>query len=114
MHEMGTILYVIRTVNDVCAQNALAKVASVTLEIGEVSGILPEYLQKFWQWAVQKEPYLRDAQLLIKTRKAVTRCGGCGRTYETVKYAKVCPHCGSENTWLETGNEYIIQEISAC
>lgn len=114
MHEMGTILYVIRTVNDVCAQNALTKVTSVTLEIGEVSGILPKYLQNFWQWAVQKEPYLRDAQLLIETRKAVTRCGGCGRTYETVKYAKVCPHCGSENTWLETGNEYIIQEISAC
>lgn len=114
MHEMGTILYVIRTVNDVCAQNALTKVASVTLEIGEVSGILPEYLQNFWQWAVQKEPYLRDAQLLIETRKAVTRCGDCGRTYETVKYAKICPHCSSENTWLETGNEYIIQEISAC
>lgn len=106
-------MYVIRTVNEVCEQNKLTKVASVTLEIGEVSGIIPDYIESFWQWAVKKEKYLQDAQLLIETLKAITRCGDCGRTYETVKYAKVCPHCGSENTWLETGNEYNIKEIAA-
>ena len=112
MHEMGTVMYVIRAVNEDCEQNKLSKVASVTLEIGEVSGIIPEYIQNFWHWAVTKEKCLRDAELIIEPIKAVTRCGNCGKTYETVKYAKVCPHCGSENTWLETGNEYNIKEIA--
>ena len=49
MHEMGTVMYVIRAVNEVCEQNKLSKVASVTLEIGEVSGIIPEYIQNFWK-----------------------------------------------------------------
>ncbi len=92
MHEMGTVMYVIRTVNEVCERNKLSKVASVTLEIGEVSGIIPEYIENFWHWAVTKEKHLRDAELVIEPIKAVTRCGSCGKTYETVKYAKVCPH----------------------
>ena len=113
MHEMGTVMYVIRAVNDVCKQNDLSRVASVTLEIGEVSGIIPEYIEKFWQWAIKKEQYLRNSELIIEPIRAITRCGDCGKNYETVKYAKVCPHCGSSNTLLETGNEYNIKEIAA-
>lgn len=113
MHEMGTVMYVIRTVNEVCEQNELSKVVSVTLQVGEVSGILPEYIKRFWQWAVKKETYLQEAELIIEPIPAVTYCEGCGKTYETVKYAKICPHCGSENTYLLTGNEYNIKEIEA-
>ena len=113
MHEMGTVMYVIRTVNQVCEENRLSKVASVTLEIGEVSGILPEYIKNFWQWAVKKEKYLQEAELVIEPIPAVTYCEGCGKTYGTVKYGKICPYCGSEHTWLETGNEYNIKEIAA-
>ena len=113
MHEMGTIMYVIRTVNSVCEQNALQKVKSVTLQVGEVSGILPEYLQDFWQWAVSRESLMNGAELVIEPIPAVTRCGNCDSLYATIKYAKVCPECGSDHTWLETGNEYNIKEICA-
>ena len=44
MHELGTVFYVIREVEQVVEENHLTKVASVTLEIGEVSGIIPYYL----------------------------------------------------------------------
>lgn len=91
MHEMGTVMYVIRAVNEVCEENKLTKVASVTLEIGEVSGIIPSYIKDFWQWAIKKEKYLQDAELIIEPIKAVTRCGDCGKTYDTIKYAKICP-----------------------
>lgn len=114
MHEMGTIMYVIRKVNEICEENKLTKVGSVTLQVGEVSGIIPDYLVSFWDWAVRKEKYMEEAKLKIETIHAVTRCGSCGKTYETVKYAKICPYCKSEDTWLETGNEYMIKEIEAC
>ena len=54
MHELGTVFYVIREVEQVVEENHLTKVASVTLEIGEVSGIIPYYLTDCWQWAIQK------------------------------------------------------------
>ena len=73
MHELGTVFYVIREVEQVVEENHLTKVASVTLEIGEVSGIIPSYIKDFWQWAIKKEKYLQDAELIIEPIKAVTR-----------------------------------------
>ena len=114
MHELGTVFYVIREVEQVVEENHLTKVASVTLEIGEVSGIIPYYLTDCWQWAIQKSQYLKEAQLKIETIPAVTFGEDCKQPYPTVKYAKICPHCKSEHTYLVAGNEYNIKEIEAC
>ena len=114
MHELGTVFYVIREVEQVVEENHLTKVASVTLEIGEVSGIIPYYLTDCWQWAIQKSQYLKEAELKIETVPAVTFCEDCNKTYPTVKYAKICPYCKSEHTYLLSGNEYTIKEIEAC
>ena len=111
MHELGVVFYVIKDVKKVAEENEIDKVDSVTLSIGEVSGILHDYLTDCWDWAKKREPVVENAELKIETIKAVTRCEDCGEDYETVKYAKVCPKCGSENTYLLTGNEFVIKEI---
>lgn len=72
-------------------ENHLTQVASVTLEVGEVSGIIPYYLTDCWKWAVEKSQYLKGAELKIETLPAVTYCEDCKQTYPTVKYAKICP-----------------------
>ena len=113
MHEVGTVLYVIRAVEQVCAENDLTEVSSVTLEIGQVSGILPDYLADCWKWAVTRSEHMKTAELKVEEIPAVTRCSDCGEEYETVRYAKICPRCGSANTWLIQGNEYNIKEIEA-
>ena len=111
MHELGVVFYVVRDVKEVAEKNGVQHVNSVTLEIGEVSGVVHELLTDCWNWAAKKEPLLAGARLVIETIPAVTHCDDCGQDYETVKYAKVCPHCGSEHTWLLRGNEFNIKEI---
>ena len=113
MHELGTIHYVIDTVEKLAVENELSKIGSVTLEVGEVSGIIPRFLTDYWEYAKKKTTYLQEAELKIETIRAVTYCQSCGKTYPTVQYAKICPHCGSDNTFLVTGNEYVIKEIEA-
>ena len=113
MHELGTVFYVIKEVEKLCDENKLTKVGSVTLQIGEVSGIVPSYLADFWLYARKKSELLKETELKIETLPAVTLCESCGKTYPTVTYAKVCPFCGSEKTHLETGNEINIKEIKA-
>ena len=44
MHELGIIVHIAKTLDQVAAENELKKIGSVTLDIGEVSGIVPEYL----------------------------------------------------------------------
>ena len=114
MHELGTVFYVLDRVEELVKENDLVEVGSVTLEVGEVSGIIPMYLVDCWDWAVKKrsEP-LQHAKLNIETLEAVTYCEDCGKTYPTMKYAKICPYCKSERTYLVTGNEYNIKEIEA-
>ena len=113
MHELGTIYYVIDTVEKLMVENQLTKVGSITLEVGEVSGIIPEYLSDFWQYARAKTEHFQETELKIEQLKAVTYCQDCKKTYPTMEYKKVCPYCHSENTFLLTGNEYNIKEIEA-
>ena len=113
MHELGTVFYVIEQVEKVCRENDLTTVGSVTLEIGEVSGIIPEFIVDCWNWARKKNEFVKDAELKIEKLEAVTYCQDCQKTYPTMQYKKICPHCGSENTYLLTGNEYNIKEIEA-
>ena len=42
----------------------------------------------------------------------IVTCDGCGKDYDTVAHGRICPHCGSEKTWLITGNEINIKEIT--
>lgn len=113
MHELGTVFYVIEQVENVCRENDLTTVGSVTLEIGEVSGIIPSYIVDCWNWARKKNDFVKDAEIKIETLEAVTYCEDCKGTYPTMKYAKICPYCGSGNTFLLRGNEYNIKEIEA-
>ena len=95
------------------AEQGLTRVGSVTLELGEVSGAIPQELVSCWDWAVNRTELLRGAPLKIETLPAVTHCEGCGENYPTVRHGRTCPYCGSEKTWLLRGNEISIKEIEA-
>lgn len=114
MHELGIVFHIIKSVEKVSVENQLSKVASVTLELGEVSGIVPDYLSDCWDWACKKSELMTGAELKIETLPAVTFCEGCEKTYPTVAHGRTCPHCASEKTYLVTGDETNIKEIEAC
>ncbi|WP_164121699.1 hydrogenase maturation nickel metallochaperone HypA [Sharpea azabuensis] len=111
MHELGVVFKIIDDLEEVALENDLKKISSVTLSLGEVSTVIPEYLDDCWKWARQRSALLEEAELKIETIPAITYCSNCEQTYETVKYAKICPHCGSDQTWLIQGNEFLIKEI---
>ncbi len=113
MHELSVVFSIIRTVEEVARENHVSDVASVTIRLGEVSTVIPHYLTDCWNWAVKRTEILRHAELRIEQIPAVTWCCGCSREYPTVTYGKICPYCGSRDTFLVRGNEFLIQEIEA-
>ena len=100
MHELGVVFHIIDDLKAVASDNDVSSISKVTIELGEVSGVVEEYLTDCWKWACKKE--------IIP---GITYCEDCGETYETVKYAKVCPNCGSKHTYLIQGNEFNIKQI---
>ena len=111
MHELGIVFYIIRDVKQVAEEHHVQHVSAVVMDIGEVSTIVPEYLTDCWRWAADKEEMLKGCELKINLIPAVTHCDGCSSDYPTVAHGKVCPHCGSGDTWLLRGNEIEIREI---
>lgn len=113
MHEMGIIFHVAKTLEETAKEEQLKRIGSVTLSIGEVSGIMTDYFVECWEYFSRKSPLLQGSRLILETLPAVTYCSSCEKEYETVKFGKTCPYCGSTETWLLRGNECFIKEIEA-
>ena len=92
--------------------NNLTEIESVTLEFGEVSGIVPEYLEDCWNWYTKKEPIIQGTKFLYEIIPAVTGATTVRpltRPYNTARPATL----RSGNTWLQQGNEINIKQIEA-
>ena len=81
MHEMGIILHLAKTLEETTEQEQIKKITRVTLEVGEVSGILTDYFTDCWNYFRRKHPVLESAELDLQTLPAVTFCGNCEKTY---------------------------------
>ena len=111
MHELGIVYHIIRDVENVARANGVRRVSSVTLLLGEVSGVVSDLLLDAWRWAADKKPVTQGAELVVEPVEAVTHCEACGRDYATVERGKTCPHCGSGETYLLQGQEVMIKQI---
>ncbi len=111
MHELGVVFHIIDDLEKVAAENQVRRINRVTLQLGEVTTVIPHYLTDCWKWASAKNDLVRGAELVIEPIEAVTYCENCGREYPTVVHGRTCPHCGSDRTYLLRGNEFMIKEI---
>ena len=80
MHELGIVFHIIDSIEEVGRQNKLRRVSTVTLELGEVSGVVHTYLEDCWHWAAavsSTPPRQSPTEQPIRT----PTCGssGCGR-----------------------------------
>ena len=113
MHEMGIVLHLAKTLEATAKEKNIIKIGRVTLQVGEVSGIMTDLFSDCWNYFKVKSEVLKESTLVIETIPAVTFCDSCKKEYETIKYGRQCPYCGSYETWLVKGNECIIKEIEA-
>ena len=61
MHELGIIVHITKTLQSVAKENHLNEIGSVTLEVGEVSSIVPDYLTDCWAYYRKKFPLIEKA-----------------------------------------------------
>ena len=112
MHELGIVIHTAKTIQEFAEENEIGEVLSVTLRVGEVSGVIASEFISCWNYFRKKYPALINAELKLETEEAETWCDGCKSIYRTVDYGRICPRCGSERTWLLHGNGCTIQEIA--
>ena len=113
MHELSIVTHVAKTLDEIAFKNNLKKIGSVTLEVGEVSGIMTDYFKDCWNYFKVKNPLLEESELILEEIPAITFCEDCKKEYKTIQYGKICPYCKSEHTYLLQGNECTIKQIEA-
>ena len=112
MHELGIISAVVKTVQNIMVQENLTNVEKIVLQVGELSGVVPHYVEECYPAAVYKTP-LEQTKLEMEIIAGIVRCKKCGSEFSGYKYDLRCPKCGSEELDALSGREFIIKEILA-
>ncbi len=111
MHEMS---YAIRLVNmalDAANQNNLDNVDAVTVEVGQMTGVLPHLLSEAYQSA-SKSTILEGSKLDIIMANVTALCNDCSSTYEpNADNAYRCPTCKSLNSKIIKGRDVSLISI---
>ena len=65
MHELGVLHQIAKTVSHIASENHIRRIKHIALEVGELSGFVPQYLQKLYPVAADTFPLLRKTELRI-------------------------------------------------
>ena len=110
MHEIGLLRQLVRTVTAFAAEHSIPAVAEVTVDCGELSLVIPEYLQELYPVAT-KGSVLEGTRLNINIIPGLAECDACDEIFNVIECRGTCPNCGSFEKTVLSGKEFSIREI---
>ncbi len=111
MHELSYILDIVNTVSEEMDRQNIEQVKKIVVDVGEMSGVVPYYLHKYYPEAV-KGTKLNDTLLEINEIEVEIQCEGCNAIYHPDKDNKYkCPKCGERRGKLIKGKGIQIKSI---
>jgi len=113
MHELPVTENILKVVLRHAEEAKAEKIVSVSLRIGELSDIIEEWLQRYFDY-LSKDTPAEGAALRIERVPVIFRCEGCGESFP-VKVREVreivCPSCGGGKAAFVSGREFFIKNI---
>lgn len=107
MHELS----ITQGVVDICEDTAAGRrVIAVVLEIGALSGVIPEAVEFCFE-ACARGTALEGAKLIIERTPARGGCEDCSAEFSLKAYYEPCPGCGSYRVTILSGEELRVKEL---
>ena len=113
MHELGIINSMVKTIGRIVQAEGLTQVKTLVLEVGELSGVVPHYMQQCWPAAVYKT-VMQATALDLRVVPGIVKCRGCGRVVNALAADRACPGGGGADLESLSGNDVVIREIECC
>lgn len=113
MHELGVVIEVVKSVEDFALKNELIKIDTLVLQIGELSSMIPKYIEACYPAAVEGT-ILQETKLKIEILPGNGLCKICNKVFNILEYSSKCPNCDGRHWELLSGKEFMIKEIIAC
>ena len=112
MHELGLVCQVVKTVDEVMAENNLTELDEIVLQVGEMSDVVPEFLEEAWQATAPTTEY-PDAKMTVEVMPALAKCLDGGYEGHVKTFGPDCPIFSSDNLKIVSGKQFDIKEIVA-
>ena len=110
MHEIGIVRQIVRTVTDFAQANGIGEIAEVVVDCGELSLVVPKYLQDIYP-VVTEGTILEGTKLLVNEIPGMAECDQCDEIFNVVEHKGFCPVCGSFEKTVLSGQDFGIREI---
>ncbi len=105
MHEMSYVAGIVNTVLD-ALETRETEVLRVTVECGGMTGVVPDYLIKYYGTAT-KDTLLEGSELVVRVVPVSAECEECGSTFSPDRASDYrCPKCGSYRAKILSGREF--------
>ena len=110
MHEASLARTLIRQVRDIAAAQDDARVAEVSVSVGEFSGVEPDLLQLAFDQQIAATP-LSGTRLRLQRVPLEGACSQCEHVFEITKFRFVCPSCEATRIDIVRGEEMILESV---
>ena len=111
MHEMSYITRLCRLAEQTAAQAGAISVDTVSIQVGEMTGLIPEFLQRYYP-AACRGTILEGSKLEIEYLQVEARCPKCGNIFHPSRENQyLCPHCKGSAGNIIHGREFLIKNI---
>lgn len=126
MHEFSFASHIASVVMDNVKKNAVSKVISVNVEVGQFTMIIPDTLEYCYDIVKESYPELQGSKMVVTIVPGTVKCNDCGAT-TTVKldpppetspslpvlHASMftCEKCGKSNTSIAGGRDALIKSM---
>ncbi len=104
MHELGIAESIVNIVLKECSNNRIAKVTTVGVRIGILSGVNSSALEFSFE-AITADTPLSGASLRIEEIPASGTCRSCKKSFEVQECIFICPNCSSGDIEIQKGQE---------
>lgn len=110
MHELGILNAMVHTVEDVVQEEGAETVEKIVIEVGELSGVVPHYLEECWP-AARYKTSMEKTELVVEVVPGIVKCRECSRVFDAMDSDMQCPGCGGRDMEILSGNDLMIKEI---
>jgi hydrogenase nickel incorporation protein HypA/HybF len=110
MHELGILSSLVCTVEEIVQDEGLTEVEKIVIEVGELSGIVPRYIEQCYPAAVYKT-FMEKTALELVVVPGIVKCRECGCIFNAVSNDLRCSDCDGQNLEILGGNDMIVKEI---
>ena len=110
MHELAITQSILDIAKSEAENNNATKVLSITIKLGEYSGVVPVLIQDYFN-LISKSTVAENAKLILERVPLSVECQDCKKVSNIAKTKIECPSCGSVQLKMLTGREFYVSSL---